>query len=288
MPSKIAVLSMTRARHEQLLAQVDGLSVGTTPPDLHVVISMGDRDLTRGRLPLGTDRWETVVRPVQTDRRALPWAAAHNRGAELALERGAEILVFLDDVVIPGPRTLERFAEAVTGDAEQSDADLPDGPVLWEGPILQLPEPPDPVVGYPMRRLHAIGRRAPRAPRLGVGEYRVEPRPLLFSASSFAMSAEAFHRVGGFDADYLGRGLESADLAERARRAGGGVVWVGGADAYRQPVPPLSAEEQARHALAHAELWRRRWGAEPDHPWLTRLVAEGLLARSADGSLVPA
>jgi hypothetical protein len=52
---------MAKGRHEHLLGQVDGLSVGSEPPALHSVVSMGDRDLTRGRLPLGTDRWRTVV-----------------------------------------------------------------------------------------------------------------------------------------------------------------------------------------------------------------------------------
>lgn len=50
-PGTIAVLTHTRARHSQLLAQVDGISVGSVPPQVHCVISMGDRELTRGRLP---------------------------------------------------------------------------------------------------------------------------------------------------------------------------------------------------------------------------------------------
>lgn len=283
---KIAVLTMTRARHDLLLAQVDGLSVGTQPPHLHSVVSMGDRDLTRGRLPLGTDRWQTVVKPVPTDRRALPIAAARNLAAHNAMEEGADVLVFLDDRVIPGGRTLERLTEAVTG-ANVPD-ELPDGPVLWRAPLLGLPPVEDEAVGYPLRSLPELARQLPGVPPLVPGQFQADPRWPLFSGACFAMSAEHFRATGGFCPDYAGHGLEDADFAEVVRRLGGGVVWVGGADAYLQPAEPVERDRQARYAVGHAQLWRERWGTEPDHPWITRLIAEGLLRREDDGTLVPA
>lgn len=287
MLGKIGVLTMTRARHDLLLAQVDGLSVGSVPPDVHSIVSMGDRDLTRGRLPLATDRWVTVVKPTPTDRRALPLTAARNLAAANAIEAGAEILVFLDDTVIPGERTLERFAEAVSRRSAEP-ADLPDGPILWRGPLLRLPPVEDPDRGYPMRLLDELGRRVPGTPPLAPGQLQVDPRWPLFRATSFAMSAEDFRRSGGFCPDYLGHGLEDADFAEVVRRQGGAMVWVGGADGYQQPAPDTETDAQVRHALAHAQIWAARWGAEPDHPWLTRLVAQGLLRRGTDGSLAAA
>ncbi|RIK14730.1 MAG: hypothetical protein DCC50_10330, partial [Acidobacteria bacterium] len=148
MPLRTGVITSAKGHHEQLLNQVDGLSVGSVPPMVHCVVSMGDRDLTRGRLPLGTDRWETLVRPVPSDRRALPLAAARNVGAEMAVEAGAKVLVFVAGHVIPGSRTLERFAEV----AINRPAGLPDGPVVYVGPILELPEP-DETTGYPFGRL---------------------------------------------------------------------------------------------------------------------------------------
>lgn len=282
----IAVLTTTRARHSWLLAQVDGLSVGTVPPHLHSVVSMGDRDLTRGRLPLGTDRWRTIVKPTPTDRRALPLAAARNLAAHNAMDAGADVLIFLDDAVIPGPRTLERLADAVTGQA--APPQLPDGPLLWRGPLLQLPPAQDETIGYPMRNLDELGRRVPGVPRLSPGQFHADPHWSLFAAASFAMSAEDFRRTGGFCPLYTGHGLEDADFAEVVRRLGGGMVWVGGADAYRQPTGRPDSETQARHAVTHAQVWRERWGAEPDHPWLARLVAEGVLRRDSGGGLAPA
>ncbi|MFK5645974.1 galactosyltransferase-related protein [Ornithinimicrobium sp. LYQ121] len=278
MPGTIAVLTMSKGRPEELLRQVDGLSVGSVPPDLHVVVSMGDRDLTRGRLPLGTDRWTTVVCPVPTDRRALPLAAARNRAAREALEVGADVLIFLDGDVIPGSRTLERYADAVTGVSPAlRDLARPDGPVVWAGPVLQLPEPPDEHVGYPLGHLHKYGVRTPGTPALSPGELRPETRWDYFHAVAFAMSPEDFRATGGFCEDYTGHGLEDADFAHVVHNAGGALVWVGGATAYVQPRADLDRTQETRIALRHAEVWRGRWGAEPAHPWLQRLRGEGLL-----------
>jgi len=281
-PVTVAVLTMTRGHHDHLLAQVDGLSVGSVPPSLHVVISMGDRDLTRGRLPLGTDRWKTIVKPVHTDRRALPYAAARNLAAELAIEAGAEVLIFLDASVIPGSRTLERYAKAVTKDTEDA---VPAGPVLWSAPVLRLPPVANPALGYPLRQLHDLSLRAPGAPALAPGELQVEQRLHLFTPASFALSASDFQQVGGFCADYAGPGLEAADFARAVSGAGGSLVWVGGAEAYRQPVDALTEDQESRYARSHAAVWRERWGAEPDHPWLTRLVGEGVIRRDAAGRI---
>lgn len=274
---------MTRHNHDQLLGQVDGLSVGSVPPSVHSVVSMGDRDLTRGRLPLATDRWETVVRPVPTDRRALPYAAARNLAAKEAVQLGADVLVFLDGNAIPGGRTLERYAAAVAGDTGAQLREEVAGPIIWCGPVLQLPPPENEIVGYPMGQLHTLGVRTPGTPPLEAGQLLVEQRPELFHSIAFAMSAEDFERSGGFHTDYTGHGLEDADFAEVVRRADGALVWVGGATAYLQPDTAPTREEETRIAVNHARVWHERWGSHPDHPWLSRLVGEGVLQRADEG-----
>ncbi|WP_427001073.1 glycosyltransferase family 2 protein [Ornithinimicrobium sp. Y1694] len=284
MPGTIAVLTMTRGRHAQLLGQVDGLSVGSLPPHLHSVVSMGDRDLTRGRLPLATDRWQTVVKPVPTDRRALPLAAARNVAAHEAMGAGAQLLVFLDGDVIPGSRTLERYADAIVAHRDGTgQVDLA-GPVLWCGPVQQLPEPQNDAVGYPFGRLDTLARRTPGTPQLRIGEVRAEPRWELFRALAFVMTAEDFRSTGGFHPGYTGHGLEDADFAEVVRRAGGSMAWVGGATSYLQPGEPVAPEQEVKIAVQHARVWRERWGQPSRHPWLTRLVGEGRLRQGPDGS----
>ncbi len=275
----IAVLSMAKGRHEHLLGQVDGLSVGSLPPDVHSVVSMGDRDLTRGRLPLGTDRWRTVVRPVQSDRRALPLAAARNVAAEAAAAEGADVLVFLGGDVIPGRRTLERYAEAVAGGPPEGLS----GPVVWQGPLLYLPPLENEAIGYPFGHLAEIATPDPRDPVLEPGQQLPESRWELFRGASFAMSTQDFIEVGGFCPDYAGHGLEDADFGEKVRHAGGSLVWLGGATAYLQPVPEPDLADEQRIALRHAATWRARWGTDPDHPMFERLLGAGVLQRAEAG-----
>lgn len=283
MSAPLAVVTMAKGRHEQLLNQVDGLSVGSVPPLVHCVVSMGDRDLTRGRLPLGTDRWQTLVRPVPSDRRALPLAAARNLGAEMAREHGAEVLLFLDGNVIPGSRTLERLAEVVA----QRPPGLPDGPLVHVGPVLELPEP-DEATGYPFGRLADVAHPLPPEHQPAEpGEHLLQPRHLPFDARAFAMSVRDFEEVGGFCADYTGHGLEDADFAEKVARASGAFVHVGGATAYAQPLEPLDPDVELRIALRHASTWRSRWGTDPaDHPLYERLLGSGVLRRAGNGGFV--
>ena len=270
---------MAKGRHEHLLGQVDGLSVGSVPPDVHSVVSMGDRDLTRGRLPLGTDRWRTVVRPVQSDRRALPLALARNAAAEAAAEEGADLLVFLGGDVIPGRRALERYADAVaTGAPDEAT-----GPVVWQGPLLHLPPLENEALGYPFGHLAEIATPTGSDPVLEPGQLLHEQDWGHFRGCSFAMTASDFHDVGGFCPDYAGHGLEDADFAQKVRDAGGSLVWVGGATSYLQPVPAPETADELRIALRHASTWRARWGTDPDHPMIDRLLGAGVLQRAEDG-----
>lgn len=289
MNATLAVLTMTRGNHEQLLGQVDGVSVGSRSPDLHVVVSMGDRDLTRNRLPLGTDRWRTIVRPVQTDRRSLPHAAARNLAAQAAIDEGADVLVFLSASVIPGGRTLERYAEAVTGHGPGA-ADRPEleGPTMWSGPVLRLPPPENPLVGYPFGQLRDVAVPTPGTPPLAPGQYEVDRRWELCRGSAFAMSATDWLAVGGYCSAYVGHGLEDIDFARAVHEAGGARVWVGGATAYQQPVPDVPVADEVRIALRHAAVWQERWGAVADVPWLQRLQGQGHVRRDPAGGYVAA
>lgn len=270
---------MAKGRHEHLLGQVDGLSVGSVPPAVHSVVSMGDRDLTRGRLPLGTDRWRTVVRPVQSDRRALPLALARNAAAETAVEEGADLLVFMGGDIIPGKRALERYADAVTAGPPEGVS----GPVVWQGPLLHLPPVENEALGYPFGHLAETAVPTETDPVLEPGQLVAEPDWRHFRGCAFAMTAGDFAEVGGFCGDYAGHGLEDADFAEKVRRADGALVWVGGAASYTQPVPAPETADELRIALRHAATWKARWGEDPDHPMIDRLLGAGVLQRAAEG-----
>ncbi|MFK5636053.1 MULTISPECIES: hypothetical protein [unclassified Ornithinimicrobium] len=138
---RIAVLTMVSGEHDHLLSHVDGLAVSTWPPDVHVVTSIRDRALTRGRLPIASDRWTTVVPvlPVPPSRDAfLPGLHAAGRAA---LEGGADVLIFLSVSCIPSRRLLQVLAQAAT--CGQSST-----PTLWHSVVDGLA--PAPSVGYPV------------------------------------------------------------------------------------------------------------------------------------------
>lgn len=138
---RIAVLTMVSGEHDHLLSQVDGLSVSTWPPDIHVVTSIRDRTVTRGRLPIRSDRWTTVVPvlPVPPSREAfLPGLHAAGRAA---LDAGADVLIFLSVGCIPSRRLIKAFTEACTSSTSST-------PTLWHS-TLDLLGPP-PAVGYPV------------------------------------------------------------------------------------------------------------------------------------------
>ena len=65
-------------------------------------------------------------------------------------------------------------------------------------------------------------------------------------------------------------------------------MWVGGATAYQQPVPPVPVADEVRAAIRHADVWRERWDVEPDVPWLQRLQGQGHVRRDQTGRFVAA
>ena len=139
---RTAVATVVHHEHEALLGQVDGLSASTWPPDLHVVLSVSDRELTRNRLPIRSDRWETEVPRLQMPTTPCGW---HHRAMILALDEAAtddvDVLVFLDVRSIPAPDLLQAYAELAS-----EAADGP--PTLVEADVLDL-LPPGPL-GYPV------------------------------------------------------------------------------------------------------------------------------------------
>ncbi|MGZ5403789.1 MAG: glycosyltransferase family 2 protein, partial [Nocardioides sp.] len=75
----------------------------------------------------------------------------------------------------------------------------------------------------------------------------------------------------------VGYGAEDTDFAQRARRAGATMWWVGGALAHHQwhPVsdPPV---EHLDDVVRNANLFHRRWGWFPMTGWLEAFARRGL------------
>ncbi|MCW2528513.1 MAG: putative sugar transferase [Pseudonocardiales bacterium] len=275
---RVALVTIVSGRHAHFTAQREGIRAGEVLPDDHVVVSMGD-PLIRGLVAGEHDvtMVELDVGPAATTAPMsgghLPLARARNRGAEVALARGAELLIFLDVDCIPGPGLIWRYLDAVQLHAH-SDA-------LLCGPVTYLPPPP--YGGYPIGALHTLADPHPARPVPPTGAVVAGGDYDLFWSLSFALSSRSWRAIGGFSERYEGYGGEDTDFAWTARDRGVGLSWVGGADAFHQyhPVsnPPV---EHLDDILRNAATFQRRWGVWPMPGWLAAFEAQGLIEFDAE------
>ena len=254
-----AVVTVVHGRGGHLARQRASLTASTVPYE-HVVVAVEDASIERPSATLPS----TAL--------GLPVAAARNLGARVALERGARTVVFLDVDCLAHPRLVEAYAEVV--------ADAPD--VVWSGPVTYLDPPP--AAGYDLTGLEALDAPHPARPAPAPGERLTGADPDLFWSLSFALSAEAWRRTGGFCEDYVGYGGEDTDFARVVLGAGLDLGWVGAARAFHQwhPVsrPPV---EHVDDIVRNVEVYRRRWGTTPMLGWLEAFEERGLVRREADG-----
>jgi hypothetical protein len=257
-----AVITTVSGRHRHLVGQRTGLRSGQVVPDLHVLVGMDDHELSRYA---GSAALATALIEVPCNHGRLPLARARNVGARLAIERGADLLIFLDVDCIPGPRLVQRYQASI--DAQR--------PHLLCGPIGYLP--PAPPTGYPPEQLAALA--IPDSLRPVPAEHEVIPDgdPTLFWSLSFAISRDFWLKLGGFCELYEGYGGEDTDFGQLA--AGQGVLptWVGGAWAFHQhhnsKDPPV---QHLSDIVRNATIFRQRWGWWPMRGWLEQFRALGL------------
>lgn len=256
------LITIAAGRHAHLRRQEDGIAAGTVLPDLRIVVAMRAAEAQSYRRLCGGTA-EVMALPGGGS--GLPLARARNAGADRAIARGAELLVFLDVDCIPSPTLLARYVEVATDDA------------LSCGTVGYLP--PDPPQDVAVAAIPHPARPAPHDDEVIAGGDHC-----LFWSLSFAITAAAWRRVGGFSEAYMGYGGEDTDFGQRARTAGLDVHWVGGADAYHQhhPVsdPPV---EHLDDILRNGAQFAARWGWWPMGGWLRAFAERGLIRRDGDG-----
>ena len=272
---RLSVLVPVRDRTEHLGNLVAGLGRADAAPELELLVGwMGGEDprpaLRRARGFEGE--------AIEIEGEELPLAEARNALAEAA--RG-EVLVFLDADCVPSRGLLAAYATALG----ERDA-------LTVGETRYLPK------GFvPDGADEALLRRAarPHPDRGGLfpaaGESRLDTRHELFWSLNFAVRRDTFReRIGGFDEEYRGYGIEDTDFAMRAARAEVPLAWVGGALAFHQHHAPTRLRPEGVPALvANARRYRERWGEWPARGWLAELDAAGLVDwDEAENRLEPA
>ena len=181
--SRLAVITLVHGRHAHLELQRRGLARSSRPPDDYIVVAMDD-DITlesHGALP------EPRIVRVPAHPSGLPLAAARNAGAAAALDRGAELLVFLDVDCVPDPAMLEAYAAAARLEGPADD--------ILCGPVAYLP--PAPAAGYDLETIAQLAEPHAARPAPAPGEVQRGGDPALFWSLSFTVTAVTWHRKIG-------------------------------------------------------------------------------------------
>ena len=275
---RVAVVTIVAGRHRHLRAHLAALARSALRPDVHVVVSMGDPEIAGlvAAGPVARQGVDVITREVAVPGDGeLPLAAARNVGADEAIRRGCDLLVFLDVDCLVSSGALGRYERAWRRTLGRHR-----GPVLLSGPVSYLPPLEPGQHAYPAGRLASLA--APHAARPAPPPGRlVRAADLrLFWSLSFAVAAQQWDDIGGFASGYRGYGGEDTDFALRVAATGGVLYWVGGADAFHQhhevETPPR------RHLVSivrNANLFRERWGWFPMEGWLGAFERLGLAER---------
>ena len=261
------VVTLAHGRHDHLRRQQRSLSRGSHVPDDVVVVAMGDPELDAVA--------DGHVVHLDVGPAGLPLAAARNAGARAAIDRGADVLVFLDVDCLAGPDLVAAYGATVTAHRG----------TVWSGPVTYLPEGTGEAA---LDRPWLLDAPHAARPAPAPGELIHDADPDLFWSLSFALHREAWEQTGGFCEEYAGYGGEDTDFAQQATARGLDLGWVGGARAYHQWHPTESPP--VRHLddiLRNGALFHRRWGRWPMLGWLEVFEQRGLVRRDAHGGWSP-
>jgi len=255
---RTAVVTLARGRELHLARQARAVARLDPAPSEYVVVSL---DEAAPAVPGATVLHRPAAAP-------LPLAAARNAGIAAV---DADLVICLDADCLPEPPMLGRLAAAAHA---APGARLLAGPV---GRLAPLPEAQEEPGANDLERSRA---EATRGGRPVPPAHAIEPEPHIerFWSLAFAVEPEVHARIGGFDEGYAGYGAEDTDYAFRARAAGVGLSWVGGAWAHHQhhPVsdPPV---EHLDDIVRNARRFHERWGRWPMEGWLRAFARAELI-----------
>ena len=241
----LSVVIPTHDRSRLLRQTVEHLMAGqlTVPWEIVVVANACSDDTASVVAELAAG----AAVPLRLVEEARPSASvARNRGAQAA---AGPLLLFLDDDILLQGDGLATIAEWYLRS---------DGSSLLVGQVLALPEHVATPFGS-FRQRHA-GEVAP-----GAGPHDVD----WFASGLAAVPATTFAALGGYTERYPAAGLEDADFAIRARRAGHRIIFHPGVAGLHNDWAGTTARDYCRRAAAYcatAPLLAERF-PDNDHPW---------------------
>lgn len=255
---RTAVITLASQRRRQHLERQEAWLRQADDDHLRIVVVLDDV----GDLPTHGDS----VR-VAPGFDGLRLAAARNRGAREAMERGADLLCFLDVDCLPHPDLLPLYRAAAYDGA------------LLAGPVTYLPSGVVPS-GPAAAGQHVSPHAARPDPLRGAVERAAAAEWNLFWSLSFACTARTWTAIGGFDERFEGYGAEDTDFAWTARATGADLLWVGGAHALHQHHPVSSPPwEHLDDILRNGALFAAKWGEWPMGGWLDAFSRAGAIER---------
>ena len=213
-----------------------------------IVVIDGSSDQTAAALPCRSTRFPITV--IEQDHRGV--AVARNSGAAIAK---GELLLFLDDDMLPDPAMLREHDRSHRAGADVVLGDLP-----------LHPDSPRTAMAAVTGRW--AERRQVRLSRPG-SEVRV---PDLLSGQ-ISIGRNTFERLGGFDTSFTRGGLAPGadrDFGYRARKAGLRIVFNPAAISYQHyEVDPADYTRRSRHGARGDQVLRERYpeiAEELGHP----------------------
>jgi GT2 family glycosyltransferase len=198
------------------------------------------------------------VEPLAVTVATLPAPSGPAAGRNAGVDRSeAELIIFIDDDVVPNHRFVEAHIAAVTGDGDDG------APVVSCGPFVQ-PGDWDPTPW----NLWEARQAKKEADNLMMGSYRVSWRQ--FHTGNNCLPRAVFEAVGGFDESF--KRAEDDELGLRLHRHGCRFHFEPEAIAWHYSNRTLEAWLAIPRAYAHYDVVMDR--QYPDLRWLERKVAE--------------
>ena len=184
-----------------------------------------------------------------------------------------DILIFLDVDCIPSAELVEKLAAAAQHD---------DGLICCEVLYLLQDAVHD---GWSERGLTDVGSPHPARSFPVTGMTR-EPNHGLFWSLAFAIRADTFDQIGGFDEAFSGYGAEDTDLSFRAAAQGVPLFFVSQCRAFHQRHesfdPPF---QHFMDVVQNANRFRARHGFWPMRDWLQSFSDLGLMTFAETGPI---
>lgn len=261
----VSVCTLAHGRADHLRNLVLGLAMSELPP-FELVIGVMQQE------PYALPDPGFPVRQIMLGNAGICLARARNAAAFAAQ---GKLLVFLDVDCIPAPGLIADYAAA--------HAICP-GVLMGEVGYLPKGATDDGIdfAAFEQICVKHSERAGPPPGQTGLcRDYRC------FWSLNFALTAEVFAAVGGFDERYIGYGGEDTDFGRMIAAHGIPLSWVRGAKAYHQyhkhHMPPVHHLDSV---LANAAQFAAKWGEPTMQHWLRAFRLMGLIEPDGRGGWI--